>query len=97
MDEAGGPCPTHFTQTRVRILPQKSCRCNTFYKARKGDQYILSGAHASELSHQDVEIRDRLMDASLFVHFATKELETDQRLVKGRPHALCADNDTGVY
>ncbi len=84
-DKAGGPCPTHFTQTRVRKFSQMGCRCSTFNKARKGDQYILSGAHASELSHQDVEIRDRVMDAFSAVHFATKELEKDQRLVRAVP------------
>ena len=39
----------------------------SIYKASKEDPYILSVAHASELSHQDVDIRHRLMDAFLAV------------------------------
>ena len=72
---------TDCTQTRVRHLIQMGCSCDSFCVASKGHRYILSIVHASELSHQDVEIRDRLMDAPLPVRCPTKGLEKDHRFV----------------
>ena len=81
-NDAGRPFFTQSLQTRVKQLSQTGCSCNPLSEASDGDKYVLSLAHASELSHQDVDIRDRLTEALLTVHPPTKGLETDHKLTR---------------
>ena len=83
MNGSRGVSRARLYSSELENSPSSAALVNHLDNASCGDRYVSNTvAHVSELSHQDVDFRNRILDAYVAVHCPTKTLEKDHRDIR---------------